>query len=65
MKRTMGVIGHKINMDFNGKRQRSPAKKWPSCETSGANILKEFFTRLPRTGILGSNVICYLTFCKV
>ena len=26
MKRKMGVIGQKINMGFNGKRQRSPAK---------------------------------------
>ena len=31
-------------MGFCGKRQRSPAKKWLSCKTTGANLLKSLTT---------------------
>ena len=43
MKTKMAVVGQNINMGFYGIRQRSPAKKRPSCETSGANLLNSRF----------------------
>ena len=43
LKRKIGVIGQQINMGRCGKRQRiGYPQKWPSCESSGANLLKLF-----------------------